>query len=105
MMAESTELAGLAEAMRVWYAAHPEATLSELERVLDQRLDAARAAVLSELVTAEGPLPTTCPSCGSPLRRRGQQRRRLTTRSGEDLALERTYLTCPGCGDGLFPPG
>lgn len=87
------------------YAAHPEATLSELEAALDARLDAARAAVLMELVADEPLPPATCPSCGGPLNRRGQQTRSLTTRGGEALTLKRDYLTCPVCGDGLFPPG
>lgn len=104
-MVTASELASVAEEMRAWYAAHPEATLSELEAALDARLDAARAAVLTELVAAEQPCQALCPSCGSALSRRGQQRRTLTTRGGEAVTLERGYLTCPGCGDGLFPPG
>jgi YgiT-type zinc finger domain-containing protein len=103
-MAESTVETELVAVLSAWQAGHPEATLSDLEAVLDQHLDAVRASVLSTAASA-CPAATTCPECGAPLRRRGTRSRKLLTHGGEALALERAYLTCPACGDGLFPPG
>lgn len=90
--------------MRRWRSAHPEATLTEIEQVLDQRLRAVRGVLLTELAE-DTPLAEHCPRCGGRMVRRGQRGRTLTTQGGEVLPLERPYLTCPACGDGLFPPG
>jgi YgiT-type zinc finger domain-containing protein len=103
-MTEPTRLTRLSDELQVWHAAHPESTLSELEEALDAQLDVVRAELLADLVAATPP-STTCPSCGQSLVRRGQQRRTLTTRGAAALTIERAYLTCPACGDGLFPPG
>ena len=103
-MTEPTRLTRLSAELQVWHAAHPAATLIELEEALDAQLDLVRAELLAELV-ATPPPATTCPNCGQPLVRRGRHPRTLTTRGGAELTLERPYLTCPACGDGLFPPG
>lgn len=103
-MAESTIERELLAKLSAWQAAHPEATLTDLETILDQHLDAVRASVLSTAANA-CPTATTCPACGHALTRRGTRSRKVVTRGGEALALERAYLTCPECGDGLFPPG
>jgi YgiT-type zinc finger domain-containing protein len=103
-MAESTVERELLAVLSTWQADHPKATLSELEAALDQHLDALRASVLS--TAANGcETVTSCPACGQPLTQRGTHSRTLLTRGGEGLTLERSYLTCPACGDGLFPPG
>ncbi len=103
-MTDATRLARLSDDLHAWRAAHPEATLSELEEALDARLDVVRAELLVDLA-ATTPSSTTCSTCGQALVRRGRHPRTLTTRGGADLTLERDYLTCPACGDGLFPPG
>jgi len=103
-MMDATPLARLTDELQAWRAAHPEATLTELEEALDARLDVVRAELLVDLAVIT-PSSTTCSTCGQALVRRGQHARTLTTRGGVDLTLERVYLTCPACGDGLFPPG
>jgi hypothetical protein len=97
--------------MRDWRAAHPRATLKEIEAEVDARLarlrgqvvqDAAQASPLADFRgAAERP---SCPHCGTPLRAAGQHRRRLVTDRGQPVELERTYGRCPACGAGLFPP-
>ncbi len=104
LMAESTVERELLAELSAWQKAHPEATLTDLETILDQHLDAVRASVLSTTANA-CPTATICPECGHSLTRRGTRSRKVVARGGEALALERAYVTCPVCGDALFPPG
>ena len=98
--------------MRDWRAAHPQATLHEIEAALDERLARLRVALLAEAAlaspAADWTTPPTaapaCPQCGTPLVARGKQTRHLQAPGGGDLALTRSYATCPACGTGLFPP-
>ena len=98
--------------MQSWWAGHPEATLTELETELDQQVAALRAQVLQatlaqgeEQVAARSAATAVCPVCGAKLAKSGRHKRTLKTRGGQVLDLERTYLSCPRCGKGFFPPG
>jgi YgiT-type zinc finger domain-containing protein len=100
--------------MADWRAAHPRATLREIEAARDEHLAALRARMLEDLALRsaqtdvaalapeERPL---CPECGARLEARGRKRRRLTTTHERTITLTRTYAVCPVCGTGLFPPG
>lgn len=100
--------------MADWRAAHPKATFSEIEAALDERLNQVRARVLADLAMAstaadlqaarEEERPR-CESCGTVLQARGQSERGVVTQGGAEVRLRRSYATCPGCGDGSFPPG
>jgi hypothetical protein len=94
----------LAAEVRAWRRAHPEATLTEIEQVLDARLHAARAALLAEVAADAPEEPARCPDCGGRLARRGARTRTLRTTGDAPLELSRSYLSCPACGAGLFPP-
>jgi hypothetical protein len=67
--------------------------------------DLALANHLTDLPALPRAARPLCPSCQHPLRARGSQTRHLQTTGGRDLALTRSYATCPACGTGLFPPG
>lgn len=97
-----------------WRAAHPKATLSEIEAALDERLDRLRARLLADLALASaaadvpagsGEERPRCERCGVVLHARGASERTLLTQGGAAVPLRRTYLACPSCGDGSFPPG
>jgi DNA repair exonuclease SbcCD ATPase subunit len=100
------------EGMKVWRQEHPKATLKEIETRLDEQLARLRAQMLQDTALtsqardwsgqAEG---VKCPECGTELKGRGQQIRRLQTHGHQEVVLEREYGECPGCGTGLFPPG
>jgi len=100
--------AGVAE----WRQQHPRATFREIEAEGDRRLDEFRARMLSDTanlgVSAEwkenqdGPV---CPKCGAKLVGKGKKKRRLQTRGGREVEIEREYGVCPQCGQGIFPPG
>ena len=97
-----------------WRAAHPHATLSEIEEALDERLNQVRARVLADLAlastatdvqAASGEERPRCERCGTALQARGQSERGVVTHGGVEVRLRRSYATCPRCGDGTFPPG
>lgn len=100
--------------MSEWRQQHPRATLREIEEAMDERLSKLRAGMLEELVKmskeadwSEAPKEErpVCERCGKPLVSRGKQRRQLQTSGGQQVEIERSYGTCPDCGQGLFPPG
>ncbi len=95
-------------------AAHPRATLQEIERTLDERLALLRVRMLEDLALASKhadvqALPVeerpSCPACGTRVEARGAKTRRLTTTYERQITLTRSYAVCPSCGTGLFPPG
>ncbi|MGH2617737.1 MAG: YgiT-type zinc finger protein [Thermomicrobiales bacterium] len=93
-----------------WRDAHPRATWAELEAAVDGQLAGLRTRLLAagaQASPAADPARTErpdCPACGGVLHDAGRHRRRLTTEGGQTVVLERTYLRCPACGAGLFPP-
>lgn len=102
-------LSGIAD----WRAAHPRATLKEIELEIDQRLDRLRARLVEDTALASGQTEwragqgaaPRCPDCGQPLQSAGKRRRRVQTRGHQELTLTRQYGVCPACGRGFFPPG
>jgi uncharacterized protein with PIN domain len=45
-----------------------------------------------------------CPQCGKAMATKGLKANQVATRVGS-LKLKRGYYYCPGCQQGLFPPG
>jgi ribosomal protein S27AE len=97
-----------------WRKEHPKATLREIEAAVDERMNQLRAQLIQEVVQmseagewSEAPQEDRprCERCGNVLLARGKQTRFLQTNGGEALKLERSYGTCPDCGQGIFPPG
>ncbi len=97
-----------------WREEHPHATMAEIEQAVDEQMQSLRAQVLQEAAQAssveERPASrsqeqTHCPDCRVPMQARGQRERRLQTQGGQWVTLRRTYLSCPQCGYGVFPPG
>jgi hypothetical protein len=100
--------------MADWRAAHPKATLNEIEDALDERLNQVRARVLADLALASAASDVAgasseerprCERCRGELQARGPSERRLLTQGGAEVRLRRSYAACPTCGDGAFPPG
>ncbi len=99
--------------MKEWRLQHPKATFREIEAALDERLSRLRARMLedaallsraTEAAAEAGETPLSCPTCGTPLQRRGQQARELVTQYDQLIHLDRQYAVCPQCGQGFFPP-
>ena len=105
----------MASGMKEWRLAHPRATMLEIEEETARRLaklqaqmmqDMAMASAAADVVAAkaEGEAIPRCPQCGEVMQARGK-RRRLTGAHNQLVELERSYLECPACGAGIFPPG
>lgn len=99
--------------MTAWRREHPQATLQEIEHLVDQHIAAARARLLEQVAQASPAADwraappaaqPTCPQCGTGLRPNGTYPRQLQTQGGQALTLERSYGVCPDCGTGFFPP-
>jgi len=101
-------ISGIAE----WRQQHPLATFRELEEEVDRRLSVLRAKMLADAALGSAQMEwandsreVLCPGCGKPLEKKGKKKRRLQTRGGQEVELEREYGECPTCGQGIFPPG
>jgi RNase P subunit RPR2 len=98
-------------AVAQWRAAHPKATLAEIEQAVDEHMNRLRARMIEQAAQAsgaadhDGSQELVCEQCGQPLQARGRAKRRWQTHGGQEVEVERTYVTCPQCGGGFFPPG
>ena len=102
------------EAMAVvaqWRVAHPKATLAEIEQTVDDQMNRLRAQLIEQAAQASATAESeanqglVCEQCGQALQARGRARRKWQTQGGQQVEVERTYVTCPQCGGGFFPPG
>src|SRR6266567_3738908 len=98
-------------AVAQWRMAHSKATLAEIEQAVDEQINRLRAQLIeqaAQVSTAAGSEASqglVCEQCGQALQARGRARRRWQTQGGQQVEVERTYVTCPHCGGGFFPPG
>lgn len=100
-------LSGLAE----WRQQHPKATFREIEQETMRRIAHLQARLMrdlaqaSEATTWTGTRTDVCPECGVDMHAEGQRTRHLQGPGGADIPLQRSYVVCPACGAGFFPPG
>ena len=98
-------------AVAQWRATHPHATLAEIEQAVDAQIHRLRARMIEHTAQAstaagsEASQGLVCEQCGKPLQARGRAKRDWQTQGGQQVAVERTYVSCPQCGGGFFPPG
>lgn len=100
--------------LAAWRAAHPRATLAEIEAAVGEATRRLQAQYLRDLVAASPSADLAaappedrpaCPTCGDRLVPRGQQVRAvLTPGQPEPVQIRRGYAVCAACGAGLFPP-
>jgi YgiT-type zinc finger domain-containing protein len=88
-----------------WQAVHPRATFAEMERAVEGRVAQLRARLLEQRVersySEEHP---ACPACGTTMAPRSRATREVVMPGDETVQLERSYVRCPSCGTGIFPP-
>ena len=102
------------DGMRSWRQAHPQASFAAIEQEVEARLAGLRAHLVEATALASaradvGALEEAarphCSDCGQRLVERGQHERTVTIRGNRPVRLRRSYVVCPTCGVGLFPPG
>jgi predicted RNA-binding Zn-ribbon protein involved in translation (DUF1610 family) len=89
-----------------WHATHPDATLYDMEQAVEQQIERLRTSLLA--IQTDGRYVEerpACPHCGTTMVARTTRRKRLVMKGDETLDLDRTYVACPSCGEGLSPPG
>lgn len=98
--------------MTEWRQQNPKATFRAIEEELDRRLAELRVRMLADLAVASasadfetGEKAAVCPKCGGELVANGKKKRKLQTRGGREVGIEREYGICPKCGQGFFPSG
>lgn len=98
--------------MTEWREQHPVATMAEIEAEVDQRLAGMRARMIADAALAsrsvewqKGEEAGKCPACGQEMEKKGKKKRKLQTRGGQEIELEREYGECKWCGAKIFPPG
>jgi hypothetical protein len=107
---EQQSVEAVVEALRVWRQAHPQATFDEIDAAVQRQFAPLQAEVVAELSQAtheeahEMP-PPRCVQCEQPMQAHGTRARRVPTRQGQAVRLQRAYYVCPACGAGRFPPG
>jgi YgiT-type zinc finger domain-containing protein len=94
-----------------WRKKHPRATMREIEEEVDKRLSQMRARMIADTAMKSlsteweaGEKAAVCPECGGELLKKGKKKRKLETREGREIELEREYGICLNCGHGIFPP-
>lgn len=92
--------------LAAWQATHPTATFYDMEKAVEVQIERLRTALLAAqtegVYVEERP---ACPHCGTTMARRTTRRKRVVVKGDETVDLDRTYVVCPSCGEGLFPPG
>lgn len=94
--------------IRQWQAGNEKATLSEIEEAIDRELAQLRQELIEGIVEErEGKVGEgyVCPHCQEGMVKNGQKKRRLKTKGGKEIEIEREQLRCLGCGMTIFPPG
>lgn len=95
----------IAQDLAVWRAAHPRATLAEIEAQVDAGYSAYRSQTIVDLASAIPETgPPRCAACDLPMQRHGVRTRRLLTRDEGQLDLSLPRYRCSACGAELSPP-
>lgn len=92
--------------LAAWHETHPDATLAEIEMRVEERLHRLRTALIQECTgTTREEAHPICAQCGVTMVPRSRSTRLVVFPGEAAVPLERTYVVCPACGAGLFPPG
>lgn len=98
----------LSHKMRQWRQANRKATLTEIEEAVEAELAQLRKQLVEEMVQEEAvssqEVPD-CAQCGQKMVKNGRRQRKLKSKEGQTIQLDRQQWRCLSCGTTLFPPG
>lgn len=106
--AQQEEVDELTSKMRQWRQANPTATLTEIEEAVEAELAHLRKQIVEEMVqekVTELPEKPDCPQCGGKMAKNGRRQRKLKSKEGQTIQLNRQQWRCLSCRATLFPPG
>ena len=98
----------LTRKMRQWQRTNPKATLTEIEEAVEAELAQLRTQLVEEMVQEKAiglQEKPECPQCGQKMVKNGRRQRKLKSKEGKTIDLERQQWRCLPCGATLFPPG
>jgi hypothetical protein len=91
-----------------WEKENPRPDMTEIEEIaliLRKAIGQEIAQMAVEDQEERSPVPgPKCPQCGEEMRYKGEKKVEVESRAGA-IKVERGYYHCPGCKEGLFPPG
>ena len=95
--------------LRGWQEKKGVVSLTEIEEAVDRELSQLRRQLIGELAegvagAAEMTKESLCPVCHEPMPGNGKKKRRLRTKEGQVIELNREQRRCLSCGMTLFPP-
>ncbi len=94
--------------VEAWHAAHPDATLSDIEdellKVRQQASEEMGAALIEAHPSVRPSEKPVCPECGRRMRFKDGPEGSVQSQVGV-IRYRRGYYYCPHCKRGLFPPG
>jgi len=98
----------LTRKMHQWRQTNPKATLTEIEEAVEAELAQLRKQLVEEMVQEkvsglQG--EPDCPQCGEKMVKNGRRQRKLKSKEGQTIQLDRQQWRCLSCGATLFPPG
>ncbi len=102
---QSDELLGK---MSQWRQANPQATLTEIEEAVEVELAQLRKQLVEAMVqeaVEEAPETVECAQCGQKMVKNGRRKRKLKSKEGQTIEIERQQWRCLTCETTLFPPG
>lgn len=94
--------------MSQWQEANPNATLTEIEVAVEAELAELRRQLVEAMVQEEKAASQErpeCPECGGAMVKNGRRKRKLQSKEGQTIQLDRQQWRCLSCGATLFPPG
>lgn len=93
------------ETMRAGRAAHPRATVAEIEVEATRQMAAVRRELIATALETE-PAATApvCAACGRVMVRTGTRQRTIITSQAERVPVTGPRDRCPACGAERFPP-
>ncbi len=97
-------------AVAQWRAAHPKATLAEIEQAVDEQMNRLRARMIEQAAQAsaaaesEASQGLVCEQCGQPLQARGKARRKWQTQGGKPGGSGTNLRDLPAVWRRFFPP-
>jgi len=94
--------------MRQWRQANPKATLTDIEETVEAELAQLRKQIVEEMVQEEVSglqEEPACSQCGQQMVKNGRRQRKLKSKEGQTIQLDRQQWRCLSCGATLFPPG
>ena len=94
----------LLERLAEWEKENEAADLTQMEEAIEGELAVMKRQLLEKMANKELKEKQACPKCGQEMMKNGKKKRKLRTKNGEEVTIEREQRRCHQCGMTIFPP-